>query len=398
MKTSTCQIRFRAQYSESMTDFAAEIQNFIATYTYYARWSDLEAAVRTLCNNQLSLKSAEIVRLSDENRSIHKTVLEQSETFHESPDDPFPITLVHHNQHQQVIALTRIGRKKDKTKFSDTEKTALKTLHRYLNQQVQYCKDRYIITANLEQQTQAFNAARQEVSQIGRVKDNFLSIASHELRTPMSVIRGYADFLLSGKFGPLNDQQKNFLQKILANVNHLTKLVNDMLDVHKLEAGKMEFVRESVSLRKLLEESVSEHQILLQEKQQTLTFFNPQNVEPTLETDPEKVRLVLANLISNAYKFTPRKGNIEVCLQPQPESDLWLVQVIDDGIGVSANDKNGLFEKFQQVDNSLQKKYTGTGLGLSICREIIQALGGEIWIEDNAKAKSGSIFNFTLPA
>jgi len=247
----------------------------------------------------------------------------------------------------------------------------------------------------LELQTKAHQAAREEIQKFNNLKDNFLSVASHELRTPMSVIRGYADLLLSSDFGDLNDQQNKFVTKILNNVEQLTNLINNMLDISKLEAGKMHFNIKTVNLSELIAQIVNNHQILFKHKQQTLTFIDNTKSEANLETDPEKLGIVLKNIISNAHKFTPVAG--KVAIKAQKNNDYWHICITDTGSGIPKSERNNVFKKFQQADNSLQKKHSGTGLGLSITKKIIEQLDGEIWIEDNPDHPTGLSFNINLP-
>jgi len=240
-------------------------------------------------------------------------------------------------------------------------------------------------------QTQA-----QELQRLNQMKDNFLSVASHELRTPLSVIRGYTDFLLSENFGTLNEQQAIFLQKIMHNVDQLTELINNMLDLSKLKAGKMPLTLTKTALHSLIQNTIDDHRILFREKSQTLKFECAPDCHPHVKTDTEKLKIVLANLISNAYKFTPAQGHISVILK-EHDPNYWLISVIDTGIGIPDDQKSIVFEKFTQLETDLQAEHPGSGLGLSIVREIIEHLGGKIWVEDNTKAQSGSVFRFTLP-
>lgn len=246
----------------------------------------------------------------------------------------------------------------------------------------------------LDLQTKAHKSAREEIKKFNDLKDNFLSIASHELRTPMSVIRGYAELLLSRDFGDLNDQQSKFVSTILNNTDQLTCLINNMLDISKLEAGKMQFDIKTVNLPDLITKITKNHQVLAKQKNQTLRFTNHVRDDLTIETDPEKISIVLRNLISNAHKFTPETGTIFINLKLSKQ---WLIQVTDTGIGIPQSEKEAIFKEFQQVDHSLQKKHSGTGLGLSITKKIVEQLNGKIWVEDNPDHPTGVSFNIALP-
>jgi signal transduction histidine kinase len=230
------------------------------------------------------------------------------------------------------------------------------------------------------------------LKKLDKVKDSFLSVASHELRTPMTIIKGYSDFLLSGKFGKLNKQQKDFQQRISRNTENLLTLVGDILDLSKLEAGRLDFSFSEINLKTTLQEILADFKIICKEKNIKLTL--DLKAKNSFQTDIEKFKRILDNLLGNAVKFTPVNGNISVYVRNQDDNFLRL-EVRDTGIGIPKNQQKLIFEKFCQVDGYLQKKYTGTGLGLSIVKKIIELLNGKIWVE--SIIGKGSNFIFLMP-
>ncbi len=236
----------------------------------------------------------------------------------------------------------------------------------------------------------------EELQELDQSKNKFISIVSHELRTPMTVINGFTDFLLSEKFGELNGKQKEFLGTISRNTTELIKLVNKILDISRLESGKLVFESRDILLPEFLIEATSEFRVLCLQKDITISFENPQNVRCFIKSDPFRIKRVLMNLISNSCKCTPKGGTVVVILEPCPKAGQSVqISVKDNGIGIPKEDQKYIFEKFHQVENSLRKSYTGTGLGLHIVNLIIARLGGSIWFE--SKKGEGTCFTFSLP-
>lgn len=249
-------------------------------------------------------------------------------------------------------------------------------------------------TAELREKHQELMSSHKKLKKLDQIKDDFLSIASHELRTPMTVIKGYSDFLLSQKFGKINEQQKDFLQKIFRNAEDLITLVGKMLEVSALEAGKMQFDYKTLAIKPFLEEIIDEFRTTLaRQKKIKLTFEHGKDCDPLVKTDLEKIKRVMTNLLGNAFKFTPEKGSIVVKLEQKKKTIQISVQ--DTGPGISSEDQKNIFKKFQQGENYLRQAFTGTGLGLSISKGFIEHLGGKIWVK--SKENEGACFIFELP-
>jgi len=228
--------------------------------------------------------------------------------------------------------------------------------------------------------------------QIDKVKDEFVSVASHELRTPMTVIRGYINLLQREQLGPVNDEQQEILGKMSHNVKTLIDLVNDMLDLSKLEANKLEVQISDNSVNDLIDKAFEKIRVLYDGKGITLEY---KGSDVNIKTDPEKFERIVLNLLSNAYKFTPTGGKVTVSSTIDHIEKIITICVADTGVGIPAESLDSLFRKFSQVENYLQRQTGGTGLGLAICKQLVNRLGGIIWVKSTIG--TGSQFYFTMP-
>jgi signal transduction histidine kinase/ActR/RegA family two-component response regulator len=242
----------------------------------------------------------------------------------------------------------------------------------------------------------------ERLTEMDKVKSQFLANMSHELRTPLNSIIGFSRVILKGIDGPLTDQQAQDLTSIYNSGRHLLELINDILDMSKIEAGKMEMVFEEVDLRDILKGVMSTAVGLVKDKPAVALKEEVADPLPTVKADATRVRQVLINLISNASKFTD-SGSITLRARPIEERDprtnrmtpYLQLSVQDSGAGIAEKDMHKLFEAFSQVDSSPTRKVGGTGLGLSICRRMIEMHGGRIWAE--SQEGRGSTFSFILP-
>jgi signal transduction histidine kinase len=223
-------------------------------------------------------------------------------------------------------------------------------------------------------------------------KSQFLANMSHELRTPLNAIIGFSQVLLEKMFGDLNDKQEDYLNDIFTSGKHLLNLINDVLDLSKIEAGKLEVELEKVDLRKLLEGSL----VVVRERALRhdirLSLDMADNVD-TVTADERKVKQIVFNLLSNAVKFTPDKG--QVGIRARKFDALVEIAVWDSGVGIALEDQQRIFEEFQQIERGLTDKQEGTGLGLALTRKFVELHGGKIWAESTRG--HGSTFTFTLP-
>jgi PAS domain S-box-containing protein len=233
--------------------------------------------------------------------------------------------------------------------------------------------------------------AEQEMVQAVNIKSHFISLASHELRSPLGLIAMYITGLLSGMKGELTSEQKKHLGVAKRTIDRLVRLVSDVLNYQRLEAGKMEFKMEENDVHALIKEVVSDIQPVVSEKGLDLNTSLAKNV-PKIRCDQDKIMQVLVNLINNAVKFTER-GSITVATTRLKNAVQ--VSVIDTGRGIRKEDLHKLFQSFSQIHTNQEHRPTGTGLGLTISKMIIQRHGGKM--EVDARYGKGSTFSFILP-
>jgi signal transduction histidine kinase/DNA-binding response OmpR family regulator len=254
-----------------------------------------------------------------------------------------------------------------------------------------------IYNADLYRRTQDYAEdmvkARVAAESANRAKSTFLANMSHELRTPLNAIIGYTDLLMTGIYGPTTEQQNDRLKRVIDNGRHLLGLINDVLDLSKVEAGKMEVYLEDFDLNEVLTAIVTGIRPLAERNQNTLVLdFPPQ--AGLMHADLTKFRQILLNLLSNACKFT-QGGQISFSVQAS-EDGAWLwFRVADQGIGIKPENMDKLFQEFTQVDASTTRQYGGTGLGLAISRRFALMLGGDITAE--SQEGQGSIFTLQMP-
>ena len=231
-----------------------------------------------------------------------------------------------------------------------------------------------------------------QVQEANRLKSEFLANMSHELRTPLNAIIGFSELISDGKAGALTDDQREYMADILTSGRHLLALINDVLDLSKVEAGKMEFLPERVELAAVAAEVRDILRSLAGKKRIAITTEVDRSIGP-VTIDPGRLKQVLYNFLSNALKFTPDGGRVTIRIMPAGEAEFTL-EVEDTGIGISREDLSRLFVEFQQLDASSAKKYQGTGLGLALTKRIVEAQGGEIGVR--SEPGRGSVFSARL--
>ena len=239
--------------------------------------------------------------------------------------------------------------------------------------------------------TKELAEANARLQELDRLKSMFLASMSHELRTPLNSIIGFTGLLLMGMAGEMNDEQKKQLGLVKNSANHLLDLINDILDISKIEAGRIELDIEEFNLMQLINEILQESAPLVKSSEVKLAGKAADNI--FLQSDRRRVKQVLMNLVSNAAKFT-EKGSILIEALMKSD-DIIKISVTDTGIGIPAEDLNKLFKPFQQLDMSSSKKYEGTGLGLHLSSRLAALLGGTI--EVSSEYGKGSIFTFSVP-
>ena len=232
-------------------------------------------------------------------------------------------------------------------------------------------------------------------------KSEFVSLVSHELKTPMTSIRGYADLLAQGAVGPVNEVQTNFLNTIRSNVMRMATLVSDLADVSRIEAGRMRLEFSAVSLGDVIQEVARSQQGQIDQKGQSLEVRISLDLPPVWG-DLNRVTQVLTNLLSNAHKYTPAGGKLAISAgrstntwDPQGPPEVVLVSVQDNGYGIAPGDQEKIFQKFFRSEEPAIRESPGTGLGLNITRHLVEMQGGRIWFE--SQPGEGTTFCFTIP-
>lgn len=240
----------------------------------------------------------------------------------------------------------------------------------------------------------AINNSRlyQQIQFANNAKSEFVSLVTHELRLPMTSIKGYTDLINSGMAGPINDQQRQFLEVIRRNLERMSALISDLSDINRIESGRMTFDIQDFDLNRVVEEVVDNFRKEIVGRSQKIAVEIPEDLPP-VHADPNRMTQVVTNLVSNAHKYTPDGGAIIV--RATFDSDFAKIAVIDTGYGISEEDQKKLFTQFFRSDNADVRAQNGWGLGLSIVRKMVEAQGGEIGFE--SKLEQGSVFTFTVP-
>jgi Amt family ammonium transporter len=244
-----------------------------------------------------------------------------------------------------------------------------------------------------QQRAEALEEANVRLRELDRLKSEFLANMSHELRTPLNSVIGFSEVLIDGLVGEVTSEQEECLGNIRSSGKHLLTLINDILDLSKIEAGRVELKMATFDVAGLLAEVEVTIRPLIEKKSQVLKVEQAGGLPP-LTADRFRIKQVLLNLLSNAHKFTLVEGHIRLCCRLVDQATM-LFSVIDTGIGIKPEDQEMIFEEFRQADGSASREVTGTGLGLAISKRLVEMHGGRIWVE--SEYGHGATFSLLLP-
>jgi signal transduction histidine kinase len=308
-----------------------------------------------------------------------------------------------------VVGAVCAYNRKDRNPFSDHDRQLLQTL----GDQVVLGLDRTAAMEELRRNERMLAAKNRELQRVTQLKSEFLANMSHELRTPLNAVIGFSDLLLTEGLGPLEQQQREFLEAILRNGQHLLGLIGDILDLSKIEAGRMVLSLLPCDVSEAINGAVTDTLSLRTAKNQQCVVDLGDNSPLEVLADATRIRQILFNLLSNASKFTNEDGRITVSavrtIAPMPMGpvgpngepakmstrDVVWVSVSDTGIGITTDDMSRLFKEFSQVDSSSTRAAQGTGLGLALCKRFVEMHGGQIGVE--SIVGKGSTFWFIVP-
>ena len=248
-------------------------------------------------------------------------------------------------------------------------------------------------TADIAQQNELLRRQAIELEQASALKSQFLANMSHEFRTPLNAMLGYTSMLLQGVAGPIEAPVKRQLGRVESNGRHLLTIINEILDISRIEAGRMPLQLSRFKIPDLVAEVKAELEPIILRSKLTLVLELQKDLPP-ISSDRQKVKQILLNLLSNALKFT-HQGSVTINARANPRERTVTLSVTDTGIGIAPPDQDKIFEDFRQLDNSPTRAYGGTGLGLSICRRLAQMLDGRISVQSHVG--KGSTFTLTLP-
>jgi signal transduction histidine kinase len=264
-------------------------------------------------------------------------------------------------------------------------------IHQQLSQ---HRNELQLLKTKLTRQNQELSAANTELRRLNEIKANFVSMAAHELNTPLSSIVGYVEMLLDDIYGPLSADQREPISVLQRSSQRLKALVNDLLDVTRIQAERIELVLQPIVLRSLVESVIAELKPQLDGKAQRLTVSTQPDL-PFALIDESRSTQIVSNLISNASKYTAVGGKISISLAVAKEEGFLQLSVADNGVGIAREDQTGLFKQFFRTESARSSGATGTGLGLFITRSLVELQGGDIWFE--SELKKGSTFCVTFP-
>ncbi len=333
-----------------------------------------------MCWEVVRSKQPRVIEISSCPRLSNSTNLEEGSRYHLS------IPLKSKDEVLGVINLTC----PPEAVFSEREMKFFSSVGNEIGMAV----DNALLFEDVEKAKEKLQRLNRKLEEASQIKSEFLANTSHELRTPLNSIIGFLGLILDG-YCVDKEEEREFLKNTQQSAKQLLSIINDVLDLAKIEAGRMELELEEVELKNVFEEVHSLTGVQAQQSKLELSFSHENHPPPKVYADSGKLKQVLINLVGNAVKFTD-KGKIAVRSRVQEGRGNVLIEVEDTGIGIPPEAQNELFEKFRQVDGSSTRKYGGTGLGLTITKNLVEMMGGKIKLVSSGRAK-GTKVSFTVP-
>lgn len=294
------------------------------------------------------------------------------------------LTLVH------LPRLTRTGQITGLVHLAE-DVTEMGTLEQQLTQQRNELR---LLQAQLARQNVELGAINAELQQLDQIKSTFISVAAHELRTPLGLINGYVEVLLDEDLGPLAPNQREYLEIAQRNTQRLLNLTHALLDITRIEAGRVELVLQPTDMAALVKKIAAEFRLQLETKAQSLNLQIQADL-PLALCDEARATQIITNLLSNASKYSLQGGRISISLAPAEEEGFLQLSFADNGVGIAPDDQDKLFSRFFRAGSARQTTVQGAGLGLYITRALIELHGGRIWFE--SKLSFGTTFHITFP-
>jgi len=298
-----------------------------------------------------------------------------------------------------IMGMLFVGNRSDASAVTEGDEEMISILANQVGQALenaqlfsQVYRSSQILESKVQERTKQLASALEEVQKISKKKTDFISAVSHELRTPLTSIKGYAALLMTGKIGQIPDKVKDRLEKVNKHSDHLVQMINDLLDIARIESGRTELKLKQLNMKTIVE---SVHDLLTpQLKEININWVTEIDEKtPAIFVDNTLIERVFINLIGNAIKFTPEKGTITIKITS--DDKFMTIGVSDTGIGIDKDDIAKLFNEFYRVENTINSNVKGSGLGLSLVKNIIAAHQGKIWV--TSQLNKGTTFHFTLP-
>jgi signal transduction histidine kinase len=303
------------------------------------------------------------------------------------------------NLKNKTIGLIALGHKESGDMYNDEDLEVMKTISAQaaiaIENALLYKETLdfgFKLKEEIKKATSNLLVANEKLRKLDKAKSEFISIASHQLRTPLTVIKGYISMILEGSFGKLKIKQKEALKKVFASGERLIQLVENLLNISRIESGRMQFNYEEVSLEEAIENLLDQLKLKAEKKNIKLLFKKINKIEK-IKIDKEKISQVIINLVDNAIKYT-EKGKVEISLEKKAKKIIFCVK--DSGIGINKDNLPNLFRKFSREAGAFTVNREGTGLGLYVAKKIIEQHKGEIWAKSKGSGE-GSEFCFSLP-